>query len=472
MAAWWDDALQHWCALVGLSAEVRYRDPLRGTAVSARETGTWWIPPDYPSTDTCCCVGLDPTAYAYFPSAVDKPQQDALTWMLRTAFATRGSSSPITPAARLAHWATRPNADLITALAGSPTAPVGPSLAGHGQDASTPPQLARHRGYLLWLQFPTVICLESAPSTPPAANREFARTVEDVIEAFDPGSWREWLAAAQAGEFPQAGGPPGAAWSPDAGAPPDASGSLGARESSESGGSLKVARSRAGSTSLLLFVSEPALADYAARDDGQASEPEASPSRPGDLYLPQLRDVIRGFAADLMQMMEADALTSCTIAISQLLPRHGARQQVLDAALASLVLAHRARGVGLRRDRVMQYGEDALVHLVQALSPAGHEVIRRLSPAPAGGPLPNHADETPSHAADTLADLPETLQAMVAANLNVSEAARLLFVHRNTLQGRIERVREGTGRDLRNFDDAVSLRITLLSDRASHTPRT
>ena len=47
-------------------------------------------------------------------------------------------------------------------------------------------------------------------------------------------------------------------------------------------------------------------------------------------------------------------------------------------------------------------------------------------------------------------------------NLNVSETARQMYVHRNTLVYRIERLREATGLDIRTFDDALTLKIALM----------
>lgn len=47
-------------------------------------------------------------------------------------------------------------------------------------------------------------------------------------------------------------------------------------------------------------------------------------------------------------------------------------------------------------------------------------------------------------------------------NLNVSETSRQLFVHRNTLVYRIEKIQKSTGLDLRNFDDALTFKIALM----------
>ena len=47
-------------------------------------------------------------------------------------------------------------------------------------------------------------------------------------------------------------------------------------------------------------------------------------------------------------------------------------------------------------------------------------------------------------------------------NLNVSETSRQLFVHRNTLVYRIEKIQKTTGLDLRNFEDALTFKIALM----------
>ncbi|MDR3730200.1 MAG: helix-turn-helix domain-containing protein [Oscillospiraceae bacterium] len=47
-------------------------------------------------------------------------------------------------------------------------------------------------------------------------------------------------------------------------------------------------------------------------------------------------------------------------------------------------------------------------------------------------------------------------------NLNVSETARKLFVHRNTLVYRLEKVKKLTGLELREFDDAITFKVALM----------
>ncbi len=47
-------------------------------------------------------------------------------------------------------------------------------------------------------------------------------------------------------------------------------------------------------------------------------------------------------------------------------------------------------------------------------------------------------------------------------NLNVSETARKLFVHRNTLVYRLEKIKKLTGLDLREFEDAIVFKVALM----------
>ena len=47
-------------------------------------------------------------------------------------------------------------------------------------------------------------------------------------------------------------------------------------------------------------------------------------------------------------------------------------------------------------------------------------------------------------------------------NLNISETARQLYVHRNTLVYRIEKLQKDTGLDICNFDYALTFKIALM----------
>ncbi len=55
----------------------------------------------------------------------------------------------------------------------------------------------------------------------------------------------------------------------------------------------------------------------------------------------------------------------------------------------------------------------------------------------------------------------ETLQAFFDHNLNITDTAKAIYVHRNTLLYRLERIKEFTGLDARKFDQALQLYIAL-----------
>ena len=55
-----------------------------------------------------------------------------------------------------------------------------------------------------------------------------------------------------------------------------------------------------------------------------------------------------------------------------------------------------------------------------------------------------------------------TINKFFENNLNVSETSRQLFIHRNTLVYRIEKLEKSTGLDIRTFDDALTFKIALM----------
>jgi carbohydrate diacid regulator len=59
----------------------------------------------------------------------------------------------------------------------------------------------------------------------------------------------------------------------------------------------------------------------------------------------------------------------------------------------------------------------------------------------------------------------QTIQCFFENNLNVSETSRKLFVHRNTLVYRLEKIRKITGLDLREFDHAITFKVALMVKR-------
>ena len=68
------------------------------------------------------------------------------------------------------------------------------------------------------------------------------------------------------------------------------------------------------------------------------------------------------------------------------------------------------------------------------------------------GRTPNDLDE------ETLT----TIDKFFENSLNVSETSRQLFIHRNTLVYRLDKLQRATGLDLRVFDDAITFKIALM----------
>ncbi|HET7658374.1 MAG TPA: sugar diacid recognition domain-containing protein [Bacillales bacterium] len=66
-----------------------------------------------------------------------------------------------------------------------------------------------------------------------------------------------------------------------------------------------------------------------------------------------------------------------------------------------------------------------------------------------------------------LKDLPQELKRTLAVffdhDLNLSKASKALFIHRNTLVYRLDKIQEWTGSDPRNFQDALTLQLAVWS---------
>jgi len=56
-------------------------------------------------------------------------------------------------------------------------------------------------------------------------------------------------------------------------------------------------------------------------------------------------------------------------------------------------------------------------------------------------------------------DLISVAEALLSNSLNVSETSRSLYMHRNTLMYRLDKIEKATGLDIRKFSDAISFRV-------------
>ncbi len=65
-----------------------------------------------------------------------------------------------------------------------------------------------------------------------------------------------------------------------------------------------------------------------------------------------------------------------------------------------------------------------------------------------------------------------TIQKFFENNLNVSETSRKLFVHRNTLVYRLDKIKKLTGIDLREFDDAITFKVAMMVSKYLKSQKT
>ncbi len=154
---------------------------------------------------------------------------------------------------------------------------------------------------------------------------------------------------------------------------------------------------------------------------------------------------------EFADVLEEDAMVACSLFVSR---RVQAAADVPDALLTLALMARQRQRLQAPR-RLYIWGEQPVQVLLAGL------------PAKVIGWFLEAVDET-HQAPLPQADVRETLFGLMTANLNVSEAARHLYVHRNTLLNRLERIREANGYDLRDFNDALVmwLRYMLADDSA------
>ena len=107
-------------------------------------------------------------------------------------------------------------------------------------------------------------------------------------------------------------------------------------------------------------------------------------------------------------------------------------------------------GARLRRlSPVQVYGRQSLERVAEGLDPAlRRALVRRF--------LGEHPEQILTD------EIRETAERFFEADLNLSVAARQMFMHRNTLTYRLDRIQRETGLDLRKFEDAAVFRLLMM----------
>ena len=150
------------------------------------------------------------------------------------------------------------------------------------------------------------------------------------------------------------------------------------------------------------------------------------------------------YAAAVAETMESEAGVSCFAGIGRI---SGSTEDLSGSfrdALSAVETGIRHRLPG----RVFAWDRLRLERLTD-LIPAGQAEAFR------GELIPPQAEKVLN--GETL----ETVRVFFENDLNLSTTARQLFIHRNTLLYRMEKVRKATGLDLRKFEDAAVFRIMM-----------
>ena len=100
----------------------------------------------------------------------------------------------------------------------------------------------------------------------------------------------------------------------------------------------------------------------------------------------------------------------------------------------------------LAGESVYAYGHLAAERLLNAVSPGERARLRKEL-------------FTPETRKMLTREMMETIDAFFRNDLNLSTTAREMFIHRNTLIYRLDKIRKVTGYDLRHFRDAVAFRL-------------
>ena len=154
---------------------------------------------------------------------------------------------------------------------------------------------------------------------------------------------------------------------------------------------------------------------------------------------------IEHYTANLIEWLETEGYSESRIS-------YGTIAQEIKEVSRSYKEAKMAMDVGkifFDERRVIAYSELGIGRLIYQLPiPLCKMFIREIF----GGKSPDDFDE------ETLT----TISKFFENSLNVSETSRQLFIHRNTLVYRLDKLQKSTGLDLRVFEDAITFKIALM----------
>ncbi len=157
---------------------------------------------------------------------------------------------------------------------------------------------------------------------------------------------------------------------------------------------------------------------------------------------------------DLLDMIEAEAYTSAQIAVGNTIHQLSELYEGYHQLEALMQLGRHLK----QNTKIVTYEGLVLPLLIQRLK---HPVMRELTNPSAI--LSEVLKEQLKSVGDE--ELEQTAMSFFECNLNISETAHKLFIHRNTLIYRLNKLETITGYDIRKFNDAINYYLNYLVDK-------
>ena len=159
----------------------------------------------------------------------------------------------------------------------------------------------------------------------------------------------------------------------------------------------------------------------------------------------ETEDSLVSEAHTMVDMLSMEAMISARVGISQPAEVLGD----LPEAFQNAVLSLRIGNMFYSSEPVLLYSRLGIGRLIHDLPEASCRMFMR---EVFGDISPDDFDE----------ETTSIINAFFENNLNISETARQLYVHRNTLVYRLEKLHQLTGLDLRVFDEAMALKLAMM----------
>ncbi|MCR5221543.1 MAG: helix-turn-helix domain-containing protein [Lachnospiraceae bacterium] len=156
-------------------------------------------------------------------------------------------------------------------------------------------------------------------------------------------------------------------------------------------------------------------------------------------------EALQETAEMLVDMLNSEAMTSVRVAYGTIVSEIKALSRSYKEAKMALDVA----GIFYAQKTTIAYNTLGIGRLIYQLPV---NLCRIFIQEIFGDEIPEEIDE----------EMLNTVNEFFENSLNVSETSRQLFIHRNTLMYRIEKLQKATGLDIRVFDDALTFKIALM----------